>query len=81
MESLDKFSEFVIFRIGDFAFTAGKVITVGITLLITILLVWLIKKLMIRKKSSYKFERGNIYALFQIIKYVIWIISIWKPWG
>lgn len=76
MESLDKFSEFVIFRIGDFAFTAGKVITVGITLLITILLVWLIKLLMIRKRSSYKFERGNINALFQIIKYVIWIISI-----
>ena len=76
MESLDKFSEFVIFRIGDFAFTAGKVITVALTLLITILVVWLIKLLMIRKRSPSKFDRGNIYALFQIIKYVIWIISI-----
>lgn len=76
MEPLDKFSEFVIFRIGEFAFTTGKVITVVITLLITILVVWLIKLLMIRKRAPDKFERGNIYALFQIIKYVIWIISI-----
>lgn len=31
---------------------------------------------MIRKRATDKFDRGNIYALFQIIKYVIWIISI-----
>ncbi|HOO42699.1 MAG TPA: mechanosensitive ion channel [Bacteroidales bacterium] len=73
---MDKFTEFVIFSIGEYAFTAGKVITVFITVLITILLVWLIKLLMFRKRSPDKFERGNIYALFQIIKYVIWIISI-----
>jgi small-conductance mechanosensitive channel len=44
--------------------------------LITIFVLWVIRKALFRKRIQDRFERSNIYALYQIIKYVIWIIAI-----
>lgn len=76
MEKIRKFIEFEIFRIGEFSFTTSKVLTVVLTIIITLLLLLVIKKLLFRKKVEGRFETGNLYSLFQIIKYVVWIISI-----
>lgn len=76
MEKLKEFIEFEIFHIGDYSFTNSKMITVVLTVLVTMLLLSVIKKLLFRKNLESRYERGNLYSLFQIIKYIIWIISI-----
>jgi small-conductance mechanosensitive channel len=76
MERIKHFIEFELFSIGDYSFTTSRAITVLLTILITLFLVWVVKKLLFRKHSESRFEKGNLHSLFQIIKYVIWIISI-----
>ena len=46
-----------------------------IIFLITKLILWLIKKTLFSSRYS-KLDKGASYALFQIIKYVIWVIAI-----
>lgn len=42
----------------------------------TKIIIWLIKKWMFRKRKVEKFDQGTTYAVFQIIKYVIWVVAI-----
>ena len=37
---------------------------------------WLIKKALLRKSFFNKMDDGNAYALFQILRYLIWIIAL-----
>ena len=76
MEKIKDFIEFEIFRVGEYSFTVSEVIAVIITILITFLLLLIIKKLLFRKKAKRIIEEGNLYSLFQIIKYFVWIVSI-----
>lgn len=36
----------------------------------------MIKKLLFRKKIEKRYDRGNLYSLFKIIKYFVWIVAI-----
>lgn len=76
MGSLKEFIEYEIFRIGEYSFTTSEVISVIITIIITLLLIFIVKRIIFRKTVQSKFEQGNLYSLFQIFKYLIWIISI-----
>ncbi len=76
MDKIRAFIEFEIFQIGEFTFTFGKVISVAFTICITLLVLWLVKKTIFRKRAQDRFDKGNLYALFQITKYVVWIIAI-----
>ena len=76
METIKDFLEFKIFGIGEYSFTTGNVITAVIIVLVTILVLRVIKKTLFRKKALTRFDQGNLFSLFQIIKYVIWVISI-----
>ncbi len=76
METLNKILEFEIFSVGKYSFTFAKVVTAIIILLVTLLVLGIIKKTLFRKKVRSRIEQGNLFALFQIIKYVIWIIAI-----
>lgn len=76
MEKFKQFIEFEIFSVGEYSFTVSKVLSVLLTIIITVLALWIIRKALFRKKVRNRFERGNIYSLYQIIKYVIWIISL-----
>jgi small-conductance mechanosensitive channel len=51
-------------------------LTIIIIILITKLILWLIKKALYRKRKFRKLEKGSAYALFQIIRYVLWVIAI-----
>jgi small-conductance mechanosensitive channel len=76
MEKLKEFIEFEIFRIGEYSFTNSKIITVVLTVLITMLVITVIRKLLFRQRLESRYDRGNLFSFFQIIKYLIWIISI-----
>jgi len=76
METIKKFLEFTLFSIGEYSLTIGSILLGLLIVLITIFVLWVIRKTLFRKRIQDRFERSNIYALYQIIKYVIWIIAI-----
>jgi len=76
MKSITEFLDFNLLTIGE---SKIKVYTLFIILLIylaTKLILWLIKKALFRNQESKKTNIGNTYALYQIIKYIIWVIAI-----
>ena len=76
MEKLRDFIEYEIFRIGEYSFTNSKIITVALIILSTMGILTVIRKVLFRKKIENRYDRGNLYSLFQIIKYFVWIVAI-----
>ena len=76
MTKIEQFLEFEIFKVGTYTLTFGKITTVILILFITIFFLWLVRKLIFRQKLKAKIEEGNLYSIFQILRYLIWIISI-----
>ena len=76
MEAIRHFLGLVIFRFSDHEI---KILTLLIVLFIfmgTKLLLWIIRKTIFRKQTVKRIEISNAYSLYQIIKYVLWIVSI-----
>ncbi|MBL4568856.1 MAG: mechanosensitive ion channel [Flavobacteriaceae bacterium] len=76
METLNNFLEFEIFHFKEHSLTVFELVSVIAILLITRLILWLIRKALFRKTKFNKLDKGSSFALFQIIKYIIWIIAI-----
>jgi small-conductance mechanosensitive channel len=76
METLKKFLEIELVNVGEYKIRVYMLATILFILLITRLILWLIRKALFRKHKVDKLDIGNTYALFQIIKYVIWVIAI-----
>ena len=75
MDIFNEFIEFEIISLGEFKLKVYTLLSVLIIIFVTKLILWLIKKALFRKQKPNKIELGNIYALYQIIKYVIWVIA------
>ncbi len=65
-----------ILSIGNIGISIGDVLRVGAIIIITILVLWIIKRLLFRKKMVKRYNSGSLHSIFQIIKYLIWIFSI-----
>ncbi len=76
MGQISNFLEYEIFNVGKYSFTVSIVFSVAVTIVITLLIIWLIKKFLFRKVVRNSLDEGNLFSVFQIIKYVIWILSI-----
>jgi small-conductance mechanosensitive channel len=76
MEILREFLEFELIRVDEYKIRVYTLATILIIFLITKLILVLIKKTLFRKRKINEFDKGNAYALFQIIRYVIWVIAI-----
>ena len=76
METLRKFLEFELISVGENQIRVYTLMTILIIFLITKLILWLIKKTLYRKRKFKKLDKGSAYALFQIIRYVIWVIAV-----
>ncbi len=76
METLKGFLEFELITFGKSTIRVYTLVTVLVIFMITKLILWLIKKALFRKSEFKKLDKGNIYALFQIIKYIVWVIAI-----
>lgn len=75
MESIRNVLEFEILHIGEYELKAYSLVSMLAILLITKIILWIIKKALYRKQKSRRFDPGNAYALFQIIRYVVWVIA------
>ena len=76
MELFNKFLEFELFNIGNYYLKVSTLVFALLIIVITKVILWLIKKSIFRKRNIDQFNEGNTYSLYQIIKYVIWVIAI-----
>ncbi len=76
METLNNILEFEIFSLGNYSLKVSKLITLLLIIVITNILLWIIKKAIFRKYKFSKLDKGSTYALYQIIKYIIWVAAI-----
>lgn len=66
----------VILKIGDHNITVSTLLIVILIFLVTKILLWIIKKTIFRKQTIERMQMSNAYSLFQIIKYILWIVSV-----
>lgn len=76
MEMLNKFLEFELLSIGKYSLKVSTLFLVLIIIILTKVILWLTKKSIFRKRNLDNFNEGNTYSLFQIIKYIIWVITL-----
>jgi len=76
METLRKFLEFELISAGEYKILVYTLVVILIIFLVTKLILWLIKNTLFRQRKFNKLDKGSAYALFQIIRYIIWIIAI-----
>lgn len=76
MEIINNILQFELINAGPYKLRVATVFMVLLILAIMKLLLWLIKKSLFRKSRLKQFDSGNTYSLFQIIKYVMWVIAI-----
>jgi small-conductance mechanosensitive channel len=74
--TLNKIIDTDLSPIDNYSLTVGMLATILIIIIFTKLLLWILRKILFHNKNIKKYEEGNLYSLFQIIKYVVWIITI-----
>ena len=76
METLKNILEFELISIGESILRVYSIFVVLFIFVLTKTVLWLIKRALNRKHNSNKFYTKDSYALFQIIKYTIWVIAV-----
>ena len=76
METLNDILEFEFFRLGDYSFKVSKLVIIILIIVTTKIALWAIRKALFQKSKFKKLDTGTSYAIFQIIKYVLYIIAI-----
>lgn len=68
--------EFELLNVADYKIRLYTLVVIILIFIVTNLLLYLVKKTMLRSQQIRKLDKGNTLALFQILKYVIWVIAI-----
>jgi len=76
MKTITDFFNFEIFNFNNYTLSIFDLSNLIVIVIITKLVLWLISKALFNKKKLHKLDEGSAFALFQIIKYLIWIIAI-----
>jgi len=76
MDTFNYIFDFELIHINNYALTVLELFNVFVIFIVTKLLLWLLKKILYKNWKRNKLDNRNAYALFKIIKYFIWIISI-----
>ena len=76
MKTITDFLNFEIFNFNNHTLSIFDLSSIIVIIIITKLVLWLISKGLFNKKKLHKLDEGSAFALFQIIKYLLWIIAI-----
>lgn len=76
METIKTILAFELFHFKEHSLTILELVTVFAIFLITKLVLWFIKKGLHVDTKFNKLDKGSSFALFQLIKYVVWIMAI-----
>jgi small-conductance mechanosensitive channel len=75
MEKLHTFLEFQIFKFKDHSLMVFEVLSVILIFIVTKVILWLVKKAIDRKYKKNEIDKGSYFAVYQLVKYFLWIIS------
>jgi small-conductance mechanosensitive channel len=76
MEIINKILEYVVLKLGTHELKVSALLGVFFIILITRLLLWIVKISIFRKRRFKKLDHSRAYSVFQIIKYLLWVISV-----
>tara|TARA_R110002050_G_scaffold141251_1_gene266274 strand:- start:29243 stop:30100 length:858 start_codon:yes stop_codon:yes gene_type:complete len=76
MDKIIEFLNFELINIGAYQIRVYSLVSILVIFFSTKLVLWLMQKAIYRATHVRNFDKGSTYALFQIVRYVIWIISI-----
>ncbi len=76
MDTIQSFLEIELISVANYTIKVYNIALILIIFLLTKITIWIIHKALFNKRRLRKIEKGNAYAIFQIVKYVIWVISI-----
>jgi len=74
--TLNKIIDTDLSPIDNYSLTIGMLAAILTIIVFTKLSLRILRKILFRNKNIKKYEEGNLHALFQIINYVVWIITI-----
>jgi small-conductance mechanosensitive channel len=75
MERLREFLEFELIHIGDYVIQVFMIVKILMIFLVTYFLLWIIRNILMRKNFFQRIDSGTSFAVYQIIKYVLWVIA------
>lgn len=76
METIKNILEYEILSIGGFNIVVIEIVKVLLIILVAKIILWLIKKALDRSNKKKKIDAGTTFAIFQMIRYLVWIITI-----
>jgi len=75
MERIREFLEIELLHIGDYVIQVFTVVNIVMILAGTSFLLWVIRKVLTRKGFFKHLDAGTSYAIYQIIKYILWVVA------
>lgn len=76
MKTLTNFLEYELLGLGDYKIKTYTLLLIILIPILTKLILWVIKKALFRIDKTENKDIGNTYALYQLIKYIIWVVAI-----
>ena len=76
MQEINKYLKYDLFTIGEYTLQLYTILLLVFIYFLTRFIIWVTKMALYRRHKKDKLDIGNTYAIFQIIKYVIWVIAI-----
>ena len=76
LQYLEDFLGYELLHIGDYVFSVGTLLTLVLIFFSTKALLWIIKKALYNARSLKSMDEGSLWSVFQIIRYLLWVISI-----
>lgn len=73
MESFQGILNQEIFSVGGYTLKVHMVAMILLIIVITRILLWIVKKMLFRRSDVDEHKKGNIQAVYQIIRYVVWV--------
>lgn len=73
---MDQLLNFELFHIGNYKIQVSNIAILVAVFLITKIVLWAIRSALFRRTHRNNLDPGSTYALFQIIRYLLWIIAI-----
>ena len=76
METIQNILDFELLSYGKHQLKVDMLVLILAIIVITKFILWLIKKALYRSNKNKKLDLGTTFAIFQIIRYMVWIIAI-----
>lgn len=75
LKTIKDFLELELISIGNYKIMVHTIMLILFIFIFTKILLWIIKQALNRHQRKNDLDTGNTYAVFQIIKYIIWVIA------